>query len=490
MILESLRKFLYTAFFTALDRYFYSQLFVNYLIGVSFFASIIMINELYYIIRLYFFNNVPFYQVMSILGALIPFLISFSVPFGVLPAYLLLLGRLSQDSELVSMRACGISQFRIMLPGVMFGVVIMIGAFHFKNIVETKSNLYYLRLKAKILAQTPVVQLLDNVFLNIGTVQISFDKIIKMEDSEDILQNVYAVDVQNRRTIRADEGRIYINPDNPEHYIMKFVQGDLNQISYTTNINTITLTNPVLNIEPAFDQSDIVEPDLPEDDMQIVEKAETNIKEEFYLSSFGAMTLHNYVWLPGDGYFRSPDTLTYKELKKSIDDTPVNITQRMEFLTLESNKSVIDKLAFWVKWYPKIFLQCAQDDVERQEIEKFLQENTNIVFSYQNNLAATIAGVRSKLPNFDIMKLYDKLALPLVALVFAILSLPLGMFSARSGRGEGLSISLVVVLVFYGFKSAVENMVAQNKLIPEMIWLPTFVFAIIAMILYTKKLFE
>ena len=64
------------------------------------------------------------------------------------------------------------------------------------------------------------------------------------------------------------------------------------------------------------------------------------------------------------------------------------------------------------------------------------------------------------------------------------------MFSARSGRGEGLSISLVVVLIFYGFKSAIENMISQNKLIPELVWLPTICFGIIASILYIKKLNE
>lgn len=470
-MLDSLRKFLYTSFFSVLDRYFYKQLLVNYIIGVSFFSSIIMINELYYIIRYYFEQNVPLYHVMSMMGALMPFLVSFSVPFGVLPAYLLLLGKLSQDSELVSMRACGISQFRIMLPGVVFGIIIMIFAFNFKNIIETYSNAYYLQLKAKVLSQKPVVQLMDNVFLNIGTTQLSFERTEPVEGSEDVLHNVYAVDVENRQTIRAEEGRIYVSPDNPEHYIMKFLNGDMNRIAHTTNITYTT----------NFDNIDEDTPEIT---------TNTDIKEEFYLSSFGSMTLHNYVWLPGDGYFKGPDTMTYEQLKKIIDDSPENIAQQKEFITIKSNKFVINQMMFYLKWFPEYYYNQAEDARDLAQISNFIINHQNIVTTAQDNLKKLYLEERSKLPNYDMMKLYDKVALPVAALVFAILCLPLGMFSARSGRSEGLSISLVVVLIFYGFKSAIENMISQGKLIPEMVWLPTGVFAIVAIILYIRKIYE
>jgi len=467
-MLDSLKKFLYTNFFSVLDRYFYSQLLVNYMIGVSFFSSIIMINELYYIIRYYFEQNVPLYHVMSMMGALIPFLISFSIPFGVLPAYLLLLGRLSQDSELVSMRACGISQFRIMLPGVVFGIVIMLFAFNFKNTVETYSNTYYLQLKAKVLSQKPVVQLMDNVFLNIGTVQLSFERTEPVEGSEDVLYNVYAVDVQNRQTIRSEEGRIYVNPDNPEHYIMKFLRGDMNRISYVTNTKILT------NKENAI--------------LKII----TNnvIKEEFYLSSFGAMTLHNYVWLPGDGYFKGPDTLTYNELKKVIDKTPVNVNQRKKFITIKSNRTIVNRMIFYLNYFPNYIYNQAEDNVDLADISNYMKNNRETIQIAKENMQSLYIEERSKLPNYDLMKLYDKIALPVAALVFAILCLPIGMFSARSGRGEGLSISLLVVLIFYGFKSAIENTISQGNLIPEMVWLPTIFFGIVAFILYIRKVYE
>ena len=482
MIIESFRKILYTWFYTSLDRYFYSQLLVNYIIGVLFFSSIIMINELYYIIRYYFEQNVPLFHVMSMFGALIPFLISFSVPFGVLPAYLLLMGQLSQDSEIVAMRACGISQFRIMLPGIVFGILIMIFAYNFKNTVETASNAYYLQLKGKVLSQKPVVQLMDNVFLNIGTVQLSFESTSQVEGSDDILHNVYAVDVENRRTIRAQEGRIYVSPDNPEHYVMRFLQGDINEIATKTNTTTNTMTNIIdENTDPLNTNTEAV------GDSTAIN---TTIKEEFYLSSFGSMTLHNYVWLPGDGYYQGPDTFTFKDLKKQIDTKEINIQNRKSYETIISNKTVIDRLANLVRFNKKSIYAMAEDEKDLIAISNFMETNLDLLTTTVKNNVIAQKKARTELPNYDLMKLYDKLALPAIALVFAILSLPLGMFSARSGRGEGLSISLVVVLIFYGFKSAIENSISQNKLPPELVWIPTICFGIIALVLYIRKLNE
>ena len=482
MIIESFRKILYTWFYTSLDRYFYSQLLVNYIIGVLFFSSIIMINELYYIIRYYFEQNVPLFHVMSMFGALVPFLISFSVPFGVLPAYLLLMGQLSQDSEIVAMRACGISQFRIMLPGIVFGIMIMIFAYNFKNTVETASNAYYLQLKGKVLSQKPVVQLMDNVFLNIGTVQLSFESTSQVEGSDDILHNVYAVDVENRRTIRAQEGRIYVSPDNPEHYVMRFLQGDINEITTKTNTTTNTMTNITdENIDPLNTNTQAVE-ESP--------TISTTVKEEFYLSSFGSMTLHNYVWLPGDGYYEGPDTFTFKDLKKQIDTKEINIQNRKSYETIISNKTIIDRLANLVRFNKKSVYAMAEDEKDLIAISNFMETNVDLLTTTVKNNTIAQKKARTELPNYDLMKLYDKLALPTIALVFAILSLPLGMFSARSGRGEGLSISLVVVLIFYGFKSAIENSISQNKLPPELVWIPTICFGIIALVLYIRKLNE
>ncbi len=87
--------------------------------------------------------------------------------------------------------------------------------------------------------------------------------------------------------------RIFVSPDNPEHYVMKFINGDINRLDYKTNQSFVS---------------------------NAVEGVITNsyVSEDFYVSSFSTMTLHNYVRLPGDGFYQGPDSYTYNELRENI----------------------------------------------------------------------------------------------------------------------------------------------------------------------------
>ena len=54
--------------------------------------------------------------ILRFVGLIIPFALSFAIPFSFLTATLLAFGKLSADSELVSMRMAGLSMFRICQP--------------------------------------------------------------------------------------------------------------------------------------------------------------------------------------------------------------------------------------------------------------------------------------------------------------------------------------------------------------------------------------
>ncbi|MGL5722343.1 MAG: LptF/LptG family permease [Brevinema sp.] len=536
-MLERIQRFFYANFFTAMDRLIYKELLLNYIIGVCFFSSIIMINELYYIIRYYFEQNVPLAHVFAMIGALLPFLVSFSMPFGVLPAYLLFYGKLSQDSEVTAMRACGFSHFRIMWPGAIFGLLIMLFSFQFKNVVESKANAYFLQLKAKVLSQKPVIQLLDNVFLSIGSVQLSFQSAERVEGGDDVLHEVYAVDINNKRTIRSRQARIYVNPDNPEHYIVRFLNGDMNQLT-TPPIPTqpepstqdrtpvrapldgvipaLNATGIVTNDEvPAEDVAENVVEDTPAEEPVVeaeanaeeapaVEDAPQTIapitqdgeitperpREEFYVSSFGSMTMNNFVFLPNDGYFRGPETMTFHELQNSIYADERNRATISFFEKAKRSKEEIDRLYFMVRFFPSQLIARAEDDLDQVKAQNFIESNMQDILIERLNAHSLYRSARTQLPNLNLMRLHEKWMLPVSAFFFALLALPLGLFGARSGRGEGLSVSLAVTLVFYGFKSAIENAVGRNILPPEGIWIPTLAFAIVALVLYTQKVME
>jgi len=46
---------------------------------------------------------------------LLPFLTTITLPLGVPIGYILAMGRLSRDSEIIALRSCGVSTWRIVL---------------------------------------------------------------------------------------------------------------------------------------------------------------------------------------------------------------------------------------------------------------------------------------------------------------------------------------------------------------------------------------
>ena len=96
-----------TNLFSRYDNYFLQELLPNYLFGLLFFTLLLMLNELFYLVRFYIEYNVPIRQVLLLALNEIPLILSNTIPIGVLPAYLLSMGRFSIDSEIIAMNHAG-----------------------------------------------------------------------------------------------------------------------------------------------------------------------------------------------------------------------------------------------------------------------------------------------------------------------------------------------------------------------------------------------
>lgn len=78
--------------------------------------------------------------------------------------------------------------------------------------------------------------------------------------------------------------------------------------------------------------------------------------------------------------------------------------------------------------------------------------------------------------SFDV-ELQRRLILPLAPLIFALIGVPLGIQSHRSGRGSGFSLALAVFLFYYMLLSLAQTLVEEKgfPVIPTL-WAPTVLF--------------
>lgn len=433
-----------------IDRYFIQELLPNYVFGLLTISFLMMLNELFYIVRYYFEYGIPLNQVMLLFLNEIPLVLSNTIPLAISPAYLLTLGRLSSESEVVAMKSCGIKPFRIIRAGLIFGVVIAVFDLIFMDQVVVNSNINYIRLRAKMLSQKPAVELKQMAFMDIGGYKISFDRMENYGFVE-VLYNIHVIDVGGRRTIEAEKGRLFTDPENPEHYVLKFMNGSISEV------------------------------------MKVDSEAGKKPEEKFFVASFNYLTIHKIIPLPQEYFNKGPETMNAMELFRDVKEKSKRGLEQIDTQLKEKDRlnREIDRIR---KTYGVEIkkLTPAEAKAKTQEMRQEIQR----IRKSMDSLDRVVKEYRKNLPNMAQMKLFEKFTMPMVAIAFTILSLALGMFLPRSGRNEGLGLSILIIIAFYGFKIAVQNLIMKGIFTPYFEFLPFLTVLIAGVVLLIKRMRE
>jgi lipopolysaccharide export system permease protein len=111
--------------FSIMDRYLISQLLPPFLFGVGAFASLVLaIDSLFELMRKLVESGLPPSIALKVLVLQLPRAIAFAFPMSTLLATLMTYSRLSGESELVALRSCGVSVYRMVLTAVMLSVIV------------------------------------------------------------------------------------------------------------------------------------------------------------------------------------------------------------------------------------------------------------------------------------------------------------------------------------------------------------------------------
>ncbi|MCL5037206.1 MAG: LptF/LptG family permease [Chloroflexi bacterium] len=110
-----------------LDRYVMKEMLWPFLFGVATFTILFIAGGLLRpVVQMLGEKQAPLVMAFSYVVNSIPYILVFTFPMATLLAALLAFGRFSGDSELVAMRAGGISFFRIAVPGIILALLITV----------------------------------------------------------------------------------------------------------------------------------------------------------------------------------------------------------------------------------------------------------------------------------------------------------------------------------------------------------------------------
>lgn len=212
-----------------LNRYIFQEFLSPFLSGTLFFTLLFAIPNLRGLVGLMIEKSVPPLLVLELFLYMIPVTASITIPMGTLFGTLFCLGRLSQDSEIIAMRANGISLFKIFKPVVVIGLITALGLFFFMNYIFTETSVRYRSIFANVIYANPSIIMSSKQFSNFSE---NSQKITAVEIDEE--GNMYSVYLYERskdnneiKVVYAEEGIWINNQFNSEEMALKLYDGEL-----------------------------------------------------------------------------------------------------------------------------------------------------------------------------------------------------------------------------------------------------------------------
>lgn len=99
-----------------LERYVFREVLSPSALGLLLYILVFLMNALFQMAELAIKKDIPVHIVLKLLSYLMPRIIEMTLPMALLLGILIGIGRLSADSELIAMRASGVSYRRVLVP--------------------------------------------------------------------------------------------------------------------------------------------------------------------------------------------------------------------------------------------------------------------------------------------------------------------------------------------------------------------------------------
>lgn len=363
-----------------IDRLIIGELLGPWVFGVAIFTVLIAAGQFLFQITEYLAAGANVMTTMKLMGLLMPGVMAKTFSMAVLLSSLLAFGRLSGDSEIVALRAGGVSVARIMVPVGLFGLLVFFLALLFNEKIVPSATYQAIDLRIELEGE-----------LDGKTDQPTSRSIY--EDGE-LKMMLVARDFDiNDRMLSGVVLVVYGSDGKPETYVYTEL------MEYTNESN-----------------------------WRFPNGGEIVSANSGFRGSFGQA---------------GPDKLP--KLDVTPNDLILPILKDLDALSMKQMKQLIDR-------------EKSQPVYDEKQV-------SNLEFGYWN-----------------------KLALPLAALVFGLVGAPLGIRNHRAGTATGFALSVVIIFGYMMLANAMSIM-AQGGRIPAFVasFTPIVIGLVVAIVLIQRR---
>ena len=149
-----------------LTRYIFKEMLGPTALGFAFYTFIILMKNLFDFAGMIIKRSLPASTVGRLLFLSLPHIVVLTVPMSLLFGILIAVGRLSSDSEIIAMRALGISTRTIYRPVFLFSCLVFLINLYLMNFVLPRGNAEFAALRSEIFTSQIEKELKPRVFYN------------------------------------------------------------------------------------------------------------------------------------------------------------------------------------------------------------------------------------------------------------------------------------------------------------------------------------
>src|SRR5438105_6620714 len=147
-----------------ITRYILKEMFGPTALGFGFYTFIILMQSLFNLAGMIIRRSLPASTVFKLLLLSLPNIVVLTVPMSLLFGILIAVGRLSSDSEIIAMRALGLSTRTIYRPVFIFSCLMFLLNFYLMNVVLPRGNTALQSLKAEVFTSSIEKEIRPRVF--------------------------------------------------------------------------------------------------------------------------------------------------------------------------------------------------------------------------------------------------------------------------------------------------------------------------------------
>ena len=149
---------------TTLTRYIFKEMLGPTALGFGFYTSILLMKQFFDLAEMIIKQSLAATTVLQLLMLSLPHLVVLTVPMSLLFGILIAVGRLSSDSEIIAMRALGISTRTIYRPVFLFSFLMFLLNLYLINVVMPQGNRRFTALANEILTSQVEKEIRPRIF--------------------------------------------------------------------------------------------------------------------------------------------------------------------------------------------------------------------------------------------------------------------------------------------------------------------------------------